>query len=102
MVRFWRSRASRPAFAALAALAVAGTMAVPHPAWAGWHHGWGWGWGPRIGFGVSIPLVIPAPPPAYAYYGPPAYYYPPPRARVWLPAHYNWAGAYIPGHWVWR
>ncbi|MCF3948131.1 hypothetical protein AiwAL_15640 [Acidiphilium sp. AL] len=98
MIKRWRSRLTRPILAAVSAAAVAGALMVPHPAYAWWRpHPW---WGPRFGIGITVPLAIPAPPPAYAYYGPPAYYAP--RARVWIPPHYNWAGAYIPGHWVWR
>jgi hypothetical protein len=91
---------NRTLLAATAAAVIGATLALPHAAYA-------W-WGPRFGIGISVPLVVPAPPvyyppppPAYAYYGPPPVYYRPPP-RVWIPPHRNWAGAWIPGHWVWR
>jgi hypothetical protein len=75
------------------------TALIPAPAQAwwgygwGWHAGWGWrgwgwrgwGWGPGVVIGVP-PVVVGAP--AYA-----------PPAR-WVPPHYAWNGAYVPGHWA--
>lgn len=85
----------------VASVAAASLMLTP-AAHAWWRHGF------RVG--IVAPLVAPPvyygpppayyPPPAYAYYGPPAYY--PRRARIWVRAHRNWAGAWIRGHYAWR
>ncbi|MCW8306930.1 hypothetical protein AruPA_07765 [Acidiphilium sp. PA] len=94
------ARFNRKLLAAATVALVGATIAIPQSAYAWWG-------GPRFGIGISVPLVVPAPPayyppPAYTYYAPPppVYYRPPPR--VWIPPHRNWAGAWVPGHWVWR
>lgn len=80
--------------AAVAALAAAGTIAMPHDAKAWWRGGYGFGfWAPPI---VAVPPPVYVPPPV-VYTPPPVAYYPPP-ARVWVPPH--WEGPYwVRGHW---
>ncbi|HVY17597.1 MAG TPA: hypothetical protein VHB27_20430 [Rhodopila sp.] len=83
---------------AVASLALAGMMAMPHQAKAWWHGGWG--------VGVVLPPVVIAPPvyappPPVVYAPPPVAYAPAPYyapRRVWIPPH--WRGGYwVPGHW---
>ena len=86
--------------AVFAALAL--TLLAPSPAQAWWARvGGGWVWRPA---GVVVPprLVV-GPPVIYA--PPPVAYAPPPVVvapypRRWVPAHYDWRGAWVPGHWA--
>ena len=90
-------RSFRPA--AVASVAVAAMLMLPHSAFAWWHGGWG----PGLSVGIVIPPILPPPP---VYYAPPPVYYTPapvysaPPGQVWIPAHYNAQGVYVPGHWA--
>jgi hypothetical protein len=80
--RFWRRL---PLAVGLGAAALALPLLAPVPARAWW---------------VAPGPVYIAPAPRY-YYGPPVAYYGPYAPPVrWVPAHYNWRGYWIPGHWA--
>ena len=87
--------------AVFAALAL--TLLAPSPAQAWWARvGGGWVWRPAGVAVVAPPPVVVGPPVVYA--SPPVAYAPPPVVvapypRRWVPAHYDWRGAWVPGHW---
>jgi hypothetical protein len=90
-----RSRLARLVLGAGLVTAVAVPLLTPGQAQAWWHRG---GWG-GVGFVVAPPVFVPprpyyVAPPAPVYYAPPPAYYGP----RWIPAHYNWRGEFIPGH----
>ncbi len=71
----------RLAVAAVIGIVAAGTAQPAHAYWTRW------GW--RPGWRASVVFV---PPPAPGYYAGP-------RPPLWVPAHYNRWGRFIPGHW---
>lgn len=83
--------------------ALAISLFTPNPAQAWWVRG-GWGWRPGFAVGVVVPPpVVVGPPVVYA--PPPVAYVPAPVVadpyrRHWVPAHYNWRGFWVPGHWA--
>ncbi len=93
MLLSYRSRLLRTLGAIAVTAAVLAPLAIPSPAQAWWRGGWHGGWGGGVFIGVAPPV----------YVAPPVVYAPPPIAYgygpVWVPAHVNPYGYWVPGHW---